>query len=75
MVPDARPIGVRVESRCSLVAPPLGEKDVSPRAEAESHHNEDAQQTMKPMELELKQRGHFWEESRCSQRRRMNHVC
>ena len=51
---DARLVGMLEESRCLSAAPPLDEKDVSPRAEAESHLNEDAQQTTKQMELELK---------------------
>lgn len=67
-MPDAGLIGMLEESRCSSAAPPPAEKKVFPRAEAESHLNEDAQQTIKQMELELKHGSHFWEGSRCSQR-------
>lgn len=67
-MPDARLISMLEESRCSSAAHPLDEKDVSPIAEAESHLNEEAQQTIKQKELELKHMSHFGEESCCSQR-------
>lgn len=60
LVPDARLIGMLEESSCSSAAPPPPERDVSPRTEAKSHLNEDAQQTIKQMELELKHGSQFW---------------